>query len=139
MFWSQLAFFLIYSCFFISLCSPLSCSVIAVPSSPQGAGCSVLLGEACVCVNQPSHSPQKWPNLSFSPCVSQISISLRILPLKTYTACFHGNILNHYRCTIQPKVVTAQFFHFIFFPFKKSSAMQIPIPVEGNMLRACRL
>lgn len=89
-FWSQLAFFLIYSCFFISLCSPFSCLVIAVPCSPQGAGCSVLLGEVCVCVNQPSHSLQKWPNLSFSLCVTQISISLCILPLKICTACFQG-------------------------------------------------
>ncbi len=114
-FWSQLAFFLIYSCFFISLCSPFSCLVITVLSSPQGAGCSVLLGEAYVCVNQPSHSLQKWPNLSFSLCVTQISISLCILLLKIYTACFQGSIVNQYRCTIQPKVVTTQFFHFIFF------------------------
>lgn len=77
-FWSQLAFFLIYSCSFISLCSPFSCLVIAVPSSLWGAGCSVLLGEACVCVNQPSHSLQKWPNLFFfsSMCYSDIYFSL---------------------------------------------------------------
>lgn len=66
----SLAFFLIYSCVFVSLCSPFSCLVIAVPSSPQGAGCSVLLGEACVCVSQPSHSLQKWPNLFFFPPLS---------------------------------------------------------------------
>lgn len=118
-FWSQLAFFLIYSCFFISLCSPFSCSVITVPSSPQGAGCSVLLGEACVCVNQPSYSLQKWPNLSFSLCVSQISISPCVLHLKICTACFQGSIFNCFRCTIQPKVVSALLFHFIFFPLRK--------------------
>lgn len=87
MFWSQLASFLIYSCLFISLCSPFSCLVIAVPCSPQGVSCSVLRGEACVCVNQPSHSLHKWPSLSFSRCVSQIIF----LHLSMYTSCIQGS------------------------------------------------
>lgn len=59
-----------------------------VLSSLQGAGYSVLLGTACVCVSQSSHSLQKWPNPSFSLfIVSRISIPLNILPLKIDTAC----------------------------------------------------
>lgn len=116
-FWSQLAFFLIYSCSLISLCSPFSCLVIAVPSSLWGAGCSVLLGEACVCVNQPSHSLQKWPNLFFffPLCVTPISISLCIPLLKTYTAGCQGNIMNSYRCTVLPKSCDNTIFPSYFF------------------------
>lgn len=70
--------------------------VFTVLSSLRGAGCSVLLGAACVFVRQSSHSLQKWPNLSFSlVIVSRISIPFYILPLKIDTACIQGNILNH--------------------------------------------
>ena len=125
--WSQLAFFLIYSCIFFSLCSPFPRLVIAVPSPPQGAGCSVFLGETCVCVNQPSHSLRKWPNLSLS-----LYVFLRYLFLSAFsrskidTSCFQGSVLNHYGCTIYPKVTTTPIFHFINFPLKKLYWMFAP-------------
>lgn len=93
-FWSQLAFLLIYSCFFsTSLCS--SFSVIAVLSPPRGAGSKCFARRGlCSCQTTIKFPCRNSQIGLFSLCVPQTSIPPYILHLKV---CFHGNVFNLYR------------------------------------------
>lgn len=115
-FWSQLAFFLMYSCFFISLCSPLSCLVIAVASSPQTLLQCFARRGSCLCQPTITFPAEMAKSFLFSWCFSDIYFTLNSFFENIYSILSKATFWTVNRCTMQPKVVTTQFF--IFFLLK---------------------